>query len=95
MVYSITAASSFEKVKEVREKILFSKNSNSVPMIIVGNKKDLEKERKVNTDTVEALAQQWGCKFLEASAKTGEVIFIYCFIFFFFLFFLIPLFFFV
>jgi len=73
LVYSITAASSFEKIKEVREKIMFSKNSSSVPMVIVGNKKDLEKERKVDTATVSALAQQWGCVFLEASAKTGEV----------------------
>ena len=72
-MYSITAASSFEKIKEVREKILFSKNSSSVPMVIVGNKKDLEKERKVDNATVSALAQQWGCVFLEASAKTGEV----------------------
>lgn len=72
-MYSITAASSFEKIKEVREKILFSKNSNCIPMIIVGNKKDLEKERKVPTETAHALAEQWGCKFLEASAKTGEV----------------------
>merc|ERR1711879_335941 len=68
LVYSITAASSFEKVKEVREKILFSKNAVSIPMIIVGNKKDLEKERKVPTETAEALAEQWGCQFLEASA---------------------------
>eukprot|EP00339_Tiarina_fusa_P014631 CAMPEP_0117027862 /NCGR_PEP_ID=MMETSP0472-20121206/20314_1 /TAXON_ID=693140 ORGANISM="Tiarina fusus, Strain LIS" /NCGR_SAMPLE_ID=MMETSP0472 /ASSEMBLY_ACC=CAM_ASM_000603 /LENGTH=218 /DNA_ID=CAMNT_0004735199 /DNA_START=50 /DNA_END=706 /DNA_ORIENTATION=+ len=72
LVYSITAASSFEKVKEVREKILFSKNAVSIPMIIVGNKKDLEKERKIPTETAEALAEQWGCQFLEASAKTGE-----------------------
>jgi len=72
LVYSITAASSFEKVKEVREKILFSKNANHIPMIIVGNKKDLEKERKVDTTTAQALAEQWGCQFLEASAKTGE-----------------------
>ena len=72
-MYSITAASSFEKVKEVREKILFAKNAVSIPMIIVGNKKDLEKERKVETATAQALAEQWGCQFLEASAKTGEV----------------------
>jgi len=72
LVYSITAASSFEKVKEVREKILFSKNAVTVPMVIVGNKKDLEKERKISTQQASALAEQWGCKFLEASAKTGE-----------------------
>merc|ERR1712137_1291563 len=72
LVYSITAASSFEKVKEVREKILFSKSAVTVPMVIVGNKKDLDKERKVPTEQAAALAEQWGCKFLETSAKTGE-----------------------
>lgn len=44
-----------------------------VPMIFVGNKRDLEKERKVDTEAAEALAAQCGCPFLETSAKTGEV----------------------
>ena len=42
-------------------------------MIIVGNKKDLEKERKVAVETAEAVANQYNCPFLEASAKTAEV----------------------
>lgn len=74
-MYSITTPSSFEKIREVREKILWTKDMSSVPMIIVGNKRDLENERKVPTATAEQFAQQCGCPFLEASAKTGEVIF--------------------
>lgn len=65
--------SGFEKIKEIRDKILFSKNANHTPIIVVGNKKDLEKERKVTTEMGESLAEQWGCVFLESSAKTGEV----------------------
>jgi len=72
LVYSITAQSSFEKIKEIRDKIIWVKDMPHVPMIFIGNKRDLEKERKVDTETAEALAAQWGCPFLEASAKTGE-----------------------
>lgn len=73
MVYSITSPSSFEKVKEIRESIKWTKDSDCVPIILVGNKKDLEKDRKVDTAAVEAFAQQIGCPSMEASAKTGEV----------------------
>jgi len=71
-VYSITSPSSFEKMKEIREKIVWTKDSSNVAMILVGNKKDLESERKVSREQGEALAQQYGCPFLETSAKTAE-----------------------
>eukprot|EP01115_Flamella_aegyptia_P015043 TRINITY_DN89534_c0_g1_i1.p1 TRINITY_DN89534_c0_g1~~TRINITY_DN89534_c0_g1_i1.p1 ORF type:complete len:222 (+),score=58.99 TRINITY_DN89534_c0_g1_i1:186-851(+) len=71
-VYSITASSSFEKLKEVREKILWVKDTNTVAMVLIGNKKDLEKDRTVNTDQGEALAEQYECPFFETSAKTTE-----------------------
>lgn len=71
-VYSITSATSFEKMKEIREKILWTKDASSVAMILIGNKKDLEHERKVSRDQGEALALQYGCPFIETSAKTAE-----------------------
>ena len=38
-------------------------------MILVGNKCDLESERQVPREKGEELAKQWGCPFLESSAK--------------------------
>lgn len=40
-----------------------------VPMILVGNKCDLEDERVVGKDQGQGLAQQWSSSFLETSAK--------------------------
>lgn len=39
--------------------------------MLVGNKLDLEEERKVSTDQGKALAQKFNCGFIEASAKTN------------------------
>ena len=38
--------------------------------VLVGNKADLTKDRDVSTQEGQHLAQQWGCPFFEASAKT-------------------------
>jgi GTPase KRas protein len=38
-------------------------------MVIVGNKIDLEDERLVSKEQGQALAKQFSCTFLEASAK--------------------------
>jgi Ras-related protein Rap-1A len=42
---------------------------SQVPMIVVGNKCDLEDERVVGKDQGQNLARMWGCSFLETSAK--------------------------
>lgn len=41
-------------------------------MILVGNKTDLVKERQVPTQEGRDVAAEFGCPFLETSAKTGE-----------------------
>ena len=44
------------------------RNYDNVPVILVGNKSDLEKRRKVSTREGEAMAKAFGCTFYETSA---------------------------
>jgi len=68
-VYSLTNKSSFEEVSSFREQILRVKDAEQVPMVIVGNKLDLDSERVVSTKEGQELATQYNCPFMETSAK--------------------------
>lgn len=68
-VYSITNRGSFEELKSFREQILRVKDADHVPMVIVGNKVDLESERQVSQDDGRDLAASFKCPWMETSAK--------------------------
>jgi len=69
LVYTVTNKATFDELHNLYEKILRSKENKKVPVVICGNKCDLESQRDVPKSQGEALAQQWGCSFFEASAK--------------------------
>lgn len=70
LVYSITAQSTFNDLQDLREQILRVKDMDDVPMILIGNKCDLEDERVVGKDQGINLARNFSnCAFLESSAK--------------------------
>ncbi len=71
LVYSITDPSSFEDLLTIHEQLLRSKDADEVPIVLVGNKCDLEEERAVSKEEGKSMAEKFGehCKFLEASAK--------------------------
>lgn len=71
LVYSISSRTSFEDLYSIRENILRHKNNKPVPMIIVGNKCDLIKKRKIDTREGKDLSKEFGCPFIETSAKTN------------------------
>jgi small GTP-binding protein len=72
LVYSVTSKQSFEMVKIIREKILNYTGTESVPMVLVGNKTDLHMQRQLQPEDGKKLARQWNCAFVEASAKHNE-----------------------
>ena len=83
LVYSITSQATFNDLAELREQILRVKDTDrviiesfvfiidtQVPMVLVGNKCDLEDDRVVGKDQGASLASQWGSvTFLETSAR--------------------------
>uniref|UniRef100_M4BHB5 Uncharacterized protein n=2 Tax=Peronosporaceae TaxID=4777 RepID=M4BHB5_HYAAE len=69
LVYSITSRSSFDDIVAFKDKILRAKDVDNVPIVLVGNKCDLEVQRQVVVDEGRSLARRWGCAFMETSAK--------------------------
>ncbi|XP_003386099.1 PREDICTED: ras-related protein O-RAL-like [Amphimedon queenslandica] len=69
-VFSVTERETFEGMKDFREQILRVKVDDKVPMILVGNKIDLQDQRVVSFDEAKALAHSWGVPYEETSAKT-------------------------
>merc|ERR1711862_76464 len=70
LVYSIMGQSTFNDLPDLREQILRVKDCDSVPMVPVGNKCDLQDQRVITTEQGEGLARKFNCVFLESSAKT-------------------------
>ena len=69
LVYSITAQSTFNDLQDLRDQILRAKDTDDVPLVLVGNKCDLEDERVIGKDHGRNLARQFNnCTFLESSA---------------------------
>lgn len=69
LVYAINHLSSFQDLVELREQILCVKDADSVPMVIVGNKCDLEEQRIILKEKAQGLAALWGVSLIEVSAK--------------------------
>eukprot|EP00484_Ammonia_sp_Unknown_P004960 CAMPEP_0197072534 /NCGR_PEP_ID=MMETSP1384-20130603/210147_1 /TAXON_ID=29189 /ORGANISM="Ammonia sp." /LENGTH=197 /DNA_ID=CAMNT_0042511355 /DNA_START=80 /DNA_END=673 /DNA_ORIENTATION=+ len=71
VVYSITSRTTFDEAIIMREKILRCKEEEMPPIVLVGNKCDLEDQRQVQKAEGDALAKDWGTnsQFFETSAK--------------------------
>ncbi|KAK5619384.1 hypothetical protein CRENBAI_011936 [Crenichthys baileyi] len=70
-VFAINNYKSFEDVHLYREQIKRVKDSDSVPIVMVGNKSDLS-SRTVETRQAQELARSYGVPFVETSAKTRQ-----------------------
>jgi GTPase KRas protein len=68
IVYSITEELSFDEVNHRLEELSQYRDSLP-PIIIVGNKIDLESERQVSKEQARTIADKWNCLWYETSAK--------------------------
>lgn len=70
LVFSITSMSSLNELSELREQIIRIKDDEKVPLVIVGNKSDLEDDRAVPRAKAFGLSQSWGnAPYYETSAR--------------------------
>ncbi|XP_067293862.1 ras-like protein family member 10B [Pseudorasbora parva] len=72
LVYDICCFDSFEYVKTMRQQILETRvmGSGETPILIVGNKRDLQRGRVIPRHSVSDLVRKsWKCGYVECSAK--------------------------
>ena len=70
LIYDVTSRKTYDNIKnwvtQIKEEV-----SEKVTIILVGNKIDDEKKRKVSTEEGEKMAKECGLSFYETSAKSG------------------------
>ncbi|KAL2140715.1 hypothetical protein VTI28DRAFT_3308 [Corynascus sepedonium] len=70
LVFSIASKTSFEELEMLRDDIIRVKDDEDIPIVIVGNKADLEDQRAVDRAKAFSLSQRWNAPYYEASART-------------------------
>jgi len=71
-VYSITHRKTFEEIQALYDGLLRVKEKDPWALVVVGNKADLEKDRKVEMSEGEAKAKECKAIFFETSSKTNQ-----------------------
>lgn len=72
VVYSMTSRHSYQDVRNLKDQIMRVKGCERVPLVLVGNKCDLDSMREVHASEGVGLARLWDCPFLETSAKSRQ-----------------------
>eukprot|EP01080_Neovahlkampfia_damariscottae_P011163 gene11163-3984_t len=71
IAFDITDRKSFEKVEYYQEELLKSVDSDEFPLVLVGNKIDVEEKRNVNFEEAKELSMRLKCPYIETSAKNN------------------------
>ncbi|KAK1876703.1 Ras-related protein O-RAL [Dissostichus eleginoides] len=64
LLFSITEHESFSATADFREQILRVKEEDSIPLLLVGNKSDLEERRRVSAEEATNRAAEWGVQYV-------------------------------
>ena len=73
LVFSITSMSSLRELSELREQLVNLKDDPNVPIVLVGNKCDLEEDRAVSRAQAFQVSQGWGnVPYYETSARRKQ-----------------------
>ncbi|KAJ2836550.1 GTP-binding protein, partial [Coemansia sp. 'formosensis'] len=71
IAFSVINRQSFDIAKVIRSKIVDQAGIDSVGIVLVGNKSDLWDSRQVTVKEAQDLALEFGCPYLETSAREG------------------------
>jgi len=69
VVFAVDSENSFDAVSDLRNQIVHTKESDDTPIMIAANKVDVE-DREISADKGKSLAEEFGCGYIETSAKT-------------------------
>lgn len=74
IMYSVAKKKTLEDAKFIHDNLLTNLMGTAadIPVVLVGNKCDLEAERRVSIPEGRAVANAWKCPFVETSAKNNE-----------------------
>ena len=72
LVYAINFKESFNDISKWVNKIRELQSDEHFPVVLIGNKIDLDNERVINKEDGEKVAKNYKFPFYETSAKTGE-----------------------
>jgi Ras-related protein Rap-1B len=73
LVFSITSLSSLIELEELRASLIRIKDDERVPIVLVGNKCDLEEDRSVSRVRAFGVSQSWGnVPYYETSARRRQ-----------------------
>eukprot|EP00761_Pharyngomonas_kirbyi_P012870 gb/GECH01012897.1/.p1 GENE.gb/GECH01012897.1/~~gb/GECH01012897.1/.p1 ORF type:complete len:191 (+),score=55.73 gb/GECH01012897.1/:1-573(+) len=68
IVFDLTNEKTFEETSGFRNQIIRAKDDPSAPMLVCGNKCDLESERAVKQEKAKSVTDEWNVQYLETSA---------------------------
>ncbi|KAJ2954924.1 hypothetical protein O0L34_g3252 [Tuta absoluta] len=69
LVFAVTDYNSFEEIYKFHKQILRVKDRDEFPMLLVGNKADLESQRTVTLEQAQDLSRRLKVPYIECSAK--------------------------
>ncbi|XP_055382567.1 ras-like protein 2 [Condylostylus longicornis] len=69
LVFSLIDHSSFDEIPKFQKQILRVKDRDEFPMLMVGNKSDLDRQRQVSLDEAQNMSRSLGIPYIECSAK--------------------------
>ena len=72
LVFAINDKESFSYIEGKHDRIVKVKEGAKCPILLVGNKQDLENKRQVTYAEAKAKADSWGIEYMETSANTNS-----------------------
>jgi len=71
IVFDIISKRNFQEIKTFYDNTLRIQDTDSYPMMVIGNKVDLDTEREVSYNEAMDFCQKFNIQYFETSAKTG------------------------